>query len=193
MTTSIFDEAIKRRLGIIDQWGADATAAAQNQANQQAAQAAQNVFTPGPTTYAPVAEPINSGHFGFNDTFSRFLNAIKGQESSGNYGAHNGSSGALGAYQIMPGNLPSWSREAIGRSISPGEFLHNPALQDAIASHFLKQYYDRWGPEGAAVAWYAGPGAVSKYLRNKGYGGSQGAYPTINQYALQILHRMGLR
>lgn len=125
-------------------------------------------------------------------SFEKFINAITGQESGGNYNARNGSSGAMGRYQIMPGNLSGtgkgWDFEALGRDISNSQFMGNPKLQDAIARYKLQQYYKKWGPRGAAIAWYAGPGAVGRVGGNK----SQGAYPTINQYANSILKRMGL-
>jgi hypothetical protein len=125
-------------------------------------------------------------------SFENFINAITGQESGGNYSARNSSSGAMGRYQIMPANLggrgSGWDYEALGRDITPGQFMSNPKLQDAIARYKLQQYYKKWGPRGAAIAWYAGPGAVGRVNGNK----SQGAYPTINQYANAILKRMGL-
>lgn len=129
---------------------------------------------------------------GGGKSFESFVNAITGQESGGNYNARNRSSGAMGRYQIMPGNLggkkSGWDYEALGYDISPSQFMANPKLQDAIARYKLQQYYKKWGPWGAAVAWYAGPGAVSRANKNK----SQGAYPTIKQYADSILRRMGL-
>jgi|SRR5215216_6417522 len=125
-------------------------------------------------------------------SFENFVRAITGQESGGNYSARNRSSGAMGRYQIMPGNIRGsgrgWDYEALGRDISEGQFMSNPKLQDAIARYKLQQYYKKWGPRGAAIAWYAGPGAVGRVGGNK----SQGAYPTINQYANAILKRMGL-
>lgn len=125
-------------------------------------------------------------------SFERFIGAITGQESGGNYNARNGSSGAMGRYQIMPGNIQGsgkgWDYEALGRDISTSQFMSNPKLQDAIARYKLQQYYKKWGPRGAAIAWYAGPGAVGRVGGNK----SQGAYPTINQYANSVLKRMGL-
>lgn len=126
-----------------------------------------------------------------NSSFEKFISAITGQESGGNYNARNSSSGAMGRYQIMPGNIngsrKGWDYEALGRDITPQQFMSNPKLQDAIARYKLQQYYNKWGPRGAAVAWYAGPGAVGK-----AGGKSQGAYPTINAYANSILKRMGL-
>jgi hypothetical protein len=74
---------------------------------------------------------------------------------------------ALGAYQIMEENLPSWSREALGREVSTEEFLKSPAIQDAIFKYWFKKYADKWGPENAARAWLAGPGYVKKHLEGK--------------------------
>lgn len=127
-----------------------------------------------------------------NSTFEKFVNAITGQESGGNYSAQNRSSGAMGRYQIMPGNLggkkSGWDYEALGYDVSPQQFMNNPKIQDAIARYKLQQYFNKYGAWGAAVAWYAGPGAVSRTNKDK----SQGAYPTIRQYANSILKRMGL-
>jgi hypothetical protein len=160
-----------------------------NQANARTI----NVNT-GPSNYNP-----GGGQFSGNipnikggGSFENFVNAITGQESGGNYGARNSSSGAMGRYQIMPGNISGshkgWDYEALGYDISASQFMHNPKLQDAIARYKLQQYYKKFGPRGAAIAWYAGPGAVNRVNLNK----SQGAYPTINQYANAILKRMGL-
>ena len=120
--------------------------------------------------------------------FGSFLQAISGQESGGNYGAINKDSGALGKYQIMPSNFAGaggWDREALGRDVSSQQFLNNPRLQEAIARYMLRKYYRQYGPAGAASAWYSGdPGKWND--RNP-----QGGYPSIHQYVLDILRRMG--
>lgn len=193
-----YDAAIRRRLDLINAMGTEATGRAHNyaamvaqrQAQQQAAQQAQSYAN---AQWAP--GPVNSGGPGGGNELERFIRAIAGKESGGNYSARNRDSGALGKYQIMPGNIPSWSRAALGRSISASQFLRSPALQEQIARHQLSSYYKRWGPEGAAVAWYAGPGTASKYMRQRGrgYGAAQGKYPSISAYALSILKSMGLR
>lgn len=125
-------------------------------------------------------------------SFGSFLRSIAAQESGGNYGAVNRSSGAMGKYQIMPGNLVGlrrgWDYEALGRDVSNAEFLRSPQIQEAIAQFKLRSYYQKWGPAGAAVAWYAGPGAVGRKLhRSRGY---TGGYPSINAYMQQVLGRM---
>jgi hypothetical protein len=120
-------------------------------------------------------------------SFGKLVAAIRGKESGGNYRAVNRHSGALGAYQIMPGNLGPWSREILGRTVSRSEFLSNPSLQDAIATGKLRQYYQKYGAAGAATAWYAGPGAVSKKM---GSTKAQGQYPSIQSYWQSILRMM---
>jgi hypothetical protein len=129
-----------------------------------------------------------------NGTFDSFVKALVGQESGGNYKAVNKSSGAMGKYQIMPGNIASWSKAALGHSVSSQQFLASPQLQDQVARYQLQQYYNKYGAKGAAVAWYAGEGTAKGYVKNPNsaaYNKAQGAYPSINAYALSILKKMG--
>lgn len=139
----------------------------------------------------PVIKPTNNFNTGGSSTggteFDRFVNAISGQESGGNYSSVNPQSGALGKYQIIPGNIPSWSRQILGKSISTSQFLKSPDLQERIARGMLLRYYKQYGAAGAAAAWYGGPGVAKKWktLRNP-----QGAYPSIYNYVNQILQRM---
>jgi hypothetical protein len=91
--------------------------------------------------------------------FMQFLSAISSKESGGNYGAVNSSSGAMGKYQIMPANISGpggWDREALGREITPAQFMNSPRLQEAIARYKLSQYFKKYGAAGAASAWYSG-------------------------------------
>ena len=136
------------------------------------------------------------------NTFDNFRNAIVSQESGGNYralGVPVSGDRAYGRYQIMGNNIPSWTRMATGRSYSPSQFLNNSALQDQVANYFLGNYYNKYGPAGAAVAWYAGEGTARKYVKRNGVGFNGGqsasgiAMPSVNSYALSILKKMGLR
>jgi hypothetical protein len=141
-----------------------------------------------PTYEGTGPAPANPG-----GSFGNFINAIGGQESSGNYTARNKHTGAMGKYQIMPANIQGnrgWDYEALGRNISTAQFMASPQIQEQIARYKLKSYYDKYGAAGAAVAWYAGPGAVASYNRGGG-NGSQGNYPSIRGYVNQILSRMG--
>lgn len=152
------------------------------------------VGTPNPfSTIANVGIGAAKGASDFNSLVS----SIGSKESSNNYGAVNRQSGAMGKYQIMPSNIigsgRGWDYEALGRDITTSQFMHSPEIQEQIARYKLQQYYNKYGPAGAAIAWYAGPGAASKY-QNTGYvsGGKQaGGYPSVNAYMQAILNGMG--
>lgn len=83
---------------------------------------------------------------------------------------------ALGKYQIMEANIVPWSKEALGRSVTPKEFLANPAIQDALFDHKFGSYVSKFGQEGAAQAWFAGPGGVGKTDRKDALGTDVGTY-----------------
>ena len=111
--------------------------------------------------------------------FQMFLKAIAQQESGGNYRAKGdwvGGDRAYGKYQIMGNNIPSWTQNALGSSMTPQQFLHDKAAQDAVARQYLGQYYRQYGPRQAAMAW------------NQGVAGMQQGYG--KDYAHEIMQRM---
>lgn len=135
-------------------------------------------------------------------TKEAFINAVSSNESSGNDNAVNGDTGAYGRYQIMPENWPEWSAEA-GLA---GADISDPDAQRKVAAFKLGQYIDKYGVEGAAVAWYAGEGTAEAWVRDgakaheKGSGGdgwdkpqySNGhEYPSIRQYVVNTLAELG--
>ena len=125
--------------------------------------------TDGAASYNPAAQ--SGSHTG---TFQSFLKSIAKQESGGNYNAVNKSSGALGKYQIMPGNISSTQ-----------QFLRSPKIQEQVAQHKLLYYFNKYGATGAAKAWYGGEGAARRSSSRK-----QGAYPSINAYANKVTSRV---
>ena len=94
-----------------------------------------------------------------------YAGAISRIESGGNYGelgpVTKSGDRAYGKYQIMGANIPEWSRAALGRPVSTQEFLANPQLQDTIFQHRFGQYAQKYGPSGAARAWFAGEGGMN--------------------------------
>lgn len=130
------------------------------------------------------------GMKGFSEGGNEFDNlvaAIGGQESGGNYNAKNGRTGASGKYQIMPGNWPSWSQEA---GLPAGAEM-TPENQEIVARFKLKQYYDKYGARGAAIAWYGGEGALNYSADALNRKQGNGDEPSINEYADSVLARMG--
>lgn len=125
--------------------------------------------------------------------FDKFMNAIRQQESGGRYGVkgvQTKGSRALGAYQVMGFNIPSWTRQALGKSVSQNTYLKSKSIQDKVASHFLSQYVKKYGYGGAAAAWYGGPGAGAKYSRGVRNRSGQYGGPSIANYVKQVLARM---
>jgi len=63
---------------------------------------------------------------------------------------------AHGKYQVMGANIPEWTEAALGKRLTAQEFLASPDAQEAVFKHRFGQYVDKYGPEGAAKAWFAG-------------------------------------
>lgn len=115
-------------------------------------------------------------------TLDQLMAGIRQEESSGNYQAQN-SIGALGAYQIMSSNLPDWSMQALGHTVSVSEFLASPSIQDAIARYKLNDYYNRYGAAGAAAMWFSGQ-------PNPNSTASDGS-TTVSRYVQNVLNYAG--
>lgn len=127
--------------------------------------------------------------------FDNLVAAIGGQESGGNYNAKNGRTGASGKYQIMPDNWPSWSQEA---GLPAGAEM-TPENQEIVARFKLKQYNDKYGAAGAAVAWYSGEANAQRWVSGKTtdvWGNTwdtpqHGNEPSIKEYAESVIKRAG--
>lgn len=102
------------------------------------------------------------------------ISKIESGSAGGSYSARNPTSGALGRYQVMPANIPSWSMQALGHSITAEEFLANPQFQDKIFDTIFGGYVRKYGSvQLAARAWYAGEGGMwNDKANDKASGGS---------------------
>lgn len=117
----------------------------------------------------------------------RFMAALAGKESGGDYNAVNSDSGASGKFQIMPENWPSWATRA---GLSP-DAPRTPANQELVAKRIMLDYYKQFGNwRDVAVAWYSGPGRVASLRYNDRPQGG-GKYPSINDYANDVMARFG--
>ena len=127
---------------------------------------------------APAAPPRQSG----GRDMGQYRDAIASIESagSGDYGAigptHPEMGRALGRYQVMESNIGPWSEAALGRKVTSDEFLKDPKLQDAIFDHQFGSYVEKYGPDKAAHAWFAGPGGIDKTDRKDVLGTTVGGY-----------------
>lgn len=96
---------------------------------------------------------------GGNASVQDLMDAVMGQESSGDAGAVNGRTGAYGLFQILPSNWPEWSEQA---GIA-GADMTDPNAQKKVAAYKLGEYAKEYGVEGAFAAWYAGPGNGARW------------------------------
>lgn len=124
--------------------------------------------------------------------------AIIDQESDGDHHLLNPSgSGALGLGQVMPEELAKWSQEAVGREVSPQEFLNSPGLQIMVIDHKLTEYWQQAivqanGNQSEAIQrvaawWYSGNPDKFTDTTPQSWNGDE--YPSIATYANQILER----
>lgn len=139
-----------------------------------------------------------------NANFTRIdilRNAIIGQESGGNSAAVNPDSGAMGYGQVMPDNLAGtktgWDYEALGKDLTPEEFLADRDAQTKIINHQLTKIHDEQIAEGkseddairrTAATWYSGQADKADDATPQTYG--SGSYPSIKDYSDEVLNRV---
>jgi hypothetical protein len=91
----------------------------------------------------------------------RWADAISSIESGGNYGilgpVTQKGDRAYGRYQVMGSNVGPWTKEVLGRSMTPAEFVNSPAAQDAVFQAKFGQAAAKYGnPQDAASVWFTG-------------------------------------
>jgi len=128
----------------------------------------------------------------------RMRGGESGQESSGNTKAVNPDSGALGQFQVMPSNVPQWTRIHYGQTLTPDQFKNNPQAQQAVFNGQMGGYIRKALPLAggdedkairmAAAAWY-GPGERAFKLyddpKPQFYNGKE--YPSFREYTTKVL------
>jgi hypothetical protein len=139
----------------------------------------------------PLRDPGNLR--GGSGNVTAFRAAIIGKESGGNYNAVNPDSGALGIGQVMPENVGPWTQKYLGRSLTPQQFLDNPAAQDAVVNGRFRDMLNDQAAAGykgeeairrAAAVWYSGRGELWNNTRPQYSNGRR--YPSIAEYTKAI-------
>lgn len=105
-------------------------------------------------TMAPAAVPAPPSGGGYGD-------AIASVESGGRYDAlgpviPKTGDRAYGKFQVMGANVPAWTKAHLGQEMTPQQFVASPEAQEAVFKGQFGQYAQKYGPEGAAKAWFAG-------------------------------------
>lgn len=116
---------------------------------------------PAGSSVANLGEAPKLPTFAQGDRIGQYGEAIAAKESGGRYDAvgptHAKLGRALGKYQVMEANVAPWTREALGRELTPDEFLASPQAQDAVFQHRFGKYVAETGsPEDAASMWFTG-------------------------------------
>ena len=82
-----------------------------------------------------------------------FLNSLAKTESGGKYtalgpvissGMYKGDR-AYGKYQVMGKNVPSWTKQYLGVSMTPQQFVSNPQAQDKLMAARAQELYNKYG------------------------------------------------
>lgn len=127
----------------------------------------------------------------------RFIHAIMGQESGGDWTAHNNDgSGCAGAFQFAQGTWDTYAAMAAPDYVGVDPAQAPPEVQMAVMYAKTSKMYDKYGGNAAlmAVEHYGGEGAAD-YAASNGisdapeyYNGAE--YPSLLSYATQIEERM---
>lgn len=116
----------------------------------------------------PSAATVAAGLTGKSGTgegdLARYAAAIRTTESgsaAGNYGAlgpiTKSGDRAYGAYQVMGNNIPSWTKDALGKSLTADEFLKDKGAQDAVFKKQFGSSVAKYGnADDAASVWFTG-------------------------------------
>lgn len=112
--------------------------------------------------YTPLAMRQKGGSTKpFSGGVDDIMGSIGKLESGNNYGAMGPATStgdkAYGKYQVMGANIPSWTKEAMGREYTPDEFLADTDAQDKVARHKMSQSYAKYGnADDVASVWFTG-------------------------------------
>lgn len=140
----------------------------------------------------PQSLPGGTPATGEMDMYRRAISGIESGSAAGRYNAegpvtHSGDH-AYGRYQVMGANIPSWTQRALGHSMSPAEFLADPAAQDKVFDFIFGEYVKKYGKERAARAWYGGESGMNNLGATDSTPGRRG--PTVLQYGQQFLNNI---
>lgn len=146
--------------------------------------------TTAPSISKPAAKPETKPE---SYSLEKLMKAIATQESGGRSDLINSDSGASGKWQVMPANIPGWSRAALGREVSHSEFVSSPEIQQAVVKHRLNSYLKQESTPGrseeetirrVASLWYSGRSHLWNDTRPQFSNGRQ--YPSIASYTRSV-------
>jgi len=125
------------------------------------------------------------------DLFGRAISANEGTAAPGGYGIvgpvdQKTGDMPYGKYQVMGANIPQWTQRYFGQTLTPQQFLQNPAAQDAVFNGEFGRLNAKYGPQGASRAWFAGEGNMNNLSAKDSLG------TTVAQYQQNFNRNLGL-
>src|SRR6476620_3516102 len=130
----------------------------------------------------------------------RIREATGAQESGNNFNVHpNGRTGALGQWQVLPGNVPAWTQKHLGRSLTPEQFAKDPDAQIRVFNGEFGSYLNKALASGAdedtairmaGAGWYGGPGRMNQYDNPKRFRPKE---PSYREYTMKLLNGVRTR
>src|SRR4051812_17704840 len=124
-----------------------------------------------------------------NVSVDALAEAIGYVESRGNYlavgPATDDGRRAYGKYQILDSNIGPWTSRALGRAMTPAEFIADPRAQDVTARAQIALQLARYGnPADVASVWFSGQ-PLADASNNQDVTGE-----TVPQYVAAVLARL---
>lgn len=146
----------------------------------------------------PKAPKLADDDIDVSDLLERMRGGVFKQESGGNYQVKpNARTGATGGFQVLPANIPQWTKNHIGRSLTREQFERDPQAQEAVFTGEMGKYLkaarkkaktDDDALRMAAAAWYGGEGAMHRYDDPTRFRPNE---PSFREYTLGVLKKSG--
>ena len=131
----------------------------------------------------------SAGSGGGGSDLDKLQTNIGQKESGGRYNAIGPKTKygrAYGKYQVLETNIPGWTKEFLGKSMTPQEFLEDHEAQEKVAKGKMAQYYAAYGNTGdVASMWFSGK-PLSKVSKDASDG-----YTTVGGYVGDVTKGLG--
>lgn len=150
----------------------------------------------------PVEAPVTrgqAGNFAAPDVYNNVpmaqikqgFSKVESGSPEGNYAALGpvlkSGDRAYGKYQVMGANIPSWTKQALGRSMTPEEFLASPEAQEKVFENQFQRNFKKYGTvEDAASVWFSG-----RPLAQATKAGARDVNMGVPEYVQKVVGGMG--
>jgi hypothetical protein len=128
-----------------------------------------------------------------NQILDALMSAVISQESNGDSQVQHPVSKATGLGQVIPDNIPAWTKETFGQELTAEQFRSSPDAQMYVIRQKLLQYYRQaiaassgdlhLAVRRVSAQWYSGQPHLYESTNPVATG------PSIKDYTLQVLGR----